>query len=55
MFAVSSLGKERSVRERLYDKPALTWCVFGAIFVLILLFGAYGIGYDASQFIYNQF
>ena len=34
---------------------ALLWCVFGALFVLILLFGAYGIGYDASQFIYNQF
>ena len=55
MFAVSSLGKERSVRERLYDRPILSWCVFGTLFILILLFGAYGIGYDASQFIYNQF
>ena len=55
MFAVSSLSKERSVRERLYDRPILSWCVFGALFVLILLLGAYGIGYDASQFIYNQF
>ena len=55
MFVVSSLGKERSVRDRLYDRPILSWCVFGALFVLILLFGAYGIGYDARQFIYNQF
>lgn len=55
MFAVSSLGKDVSVRDRLYGKPALSWCVFGGLFVLILLFGAYGIGYDASQFIYNQF
>ena len=55
MFAVSSLSKERSVRERLYDRPILSWCVFGTLFILILLFGAYGIGYDASQFIYNQF
>ncbi|MBO7250448.1 MAG: MBOAT family protein [Clostridia bacterium] len=55
MFSVSSLGKEKSIRERLYDRPALSWCVFGALFVLILLFGAYSIGYDASQFIYNQF
>jgi hypothetical protein len=23
--------------------------------VVILLFGAYGVGYDATQFIYNQF
>ncbi len=55
MFAVSSLGKERSIRDRLYDRPALSWCVFGTLFILILLFGAYSIGYDASQFIYNQF
>ena len=27
----------------------------GVLFVSILVFGAYGIGYDASQFIYNQF
>ncbi len=55
MFAVSKAGKERSVRERLYDRPALSWLCFGALFIAIILFGAYSVGYDASQFIYNQF
>ena len=25
------------------------------LFLIVILFGAYGIGYDATQFIYNQF
>jgi hypothetical protein len=29
--------------------------VLAVLIVAIMLFGAYGIGYDASQFIYNQF
>jgi len=29
--------------------------VWYGLFLLVLLFGAYGVGYDASQFIYNQF
>jgi D-alanyl-lipoteichoic acid acyltransferase DltB (MBOAT superfamily) len=55
MFAVSKCGKERSVRERLYEKPWLSAVCFSALFILVILFGAYSIGYDASQFIYNQF
>jgi len=45
-----------SVRERLEKKPALLQygVVFG-LFVLVLVTGVYGHGYDASQFIYNQF
>jgi hypothetical protein len=27
----------------------------GLVFFMILVFGAYGIGYDARQFIYNTF
>ncbi len=30
-------------------------CVWFGLFLLVLLMGAYGIGYDASQFIYNRF
>ena len=55
MFAVSRASKERSVRERLYDRPILSWTLFGLLFILIIMFGAYSVGYDASQFIYNQF
>jgi hypothetical protein len=55
MAFVSSLSAKRSVRERLYDRPILSWTLCGALFVCVIFFGAYGIGYDASQFIYNQF
>ncbi len=52
---VSSLSAKKSVRERLYEKPVLSWTLCGLLLVVVLLFGAYGIGYDAQQFIYNQF
>ena len=55
MAVVASLSMKTSLRERLYEKPILSWVLFGALFIAILLFGAYGVGYDASQFIYNQF
>ena len=52
----SLLGRKGCVREMLYEKPlALRYAVTGVVLMAILLFGAYGIGYDASQFIYNQF
>ena len=52
---VSKLSEKRSVRERLYDRPVLSWVACGALFLAIIMLGAYSIGYDASQFIYNQF
>lgn len=46
----------KSVRESLYNKPAvLTYGIMAALFLVIIVFGAYGVGYDSSQFIYNQF
>ncbi len=42
--------------EQLALRPAaVRYLVFGAMAVAVVLFGAYGAGYDASQFIYNQF
>jgi len=55
MSIVSRLGVKRSVRDRLYDRPVLSAALFGTLLVCVLLFGAYGVGYDATQFIYNQF
>lgn len=44
------------VREALYAKPAAVYYgVMAFLFVLTIIFGAYGAGYDSSQFIYNQF
>ena len=54
-FLVSRAGKETPVRHRVAARPIL-WCLFVCLlFVTVLVFGAYGIGYDASQFIYSQF
>ncbi len=55
VWLVTRRGGEIRLRERVANAPiAYTACVC-ALAVAILLFGAYGIGYDASQFIYNQF
>ena len=48
--------KKGSVREVLYQKPAgWFYGLMAALVLVIIVFGAYGAGYDASQFIYNQF
>ncbi len=52
---VSRLSAKKDLREMLLGKTALSWLLSGALLVVILLFGAYSIGYDASQFIYTQF
>ena len=47
--------KGREFRELLFDKyPLFVLCSVG-LFLATMLFGAYGTGFDASQFIYNNF
>lgn len=56
MFMVSMLQRHGSVREYVAAKPyPVRFLVFSGLFFAVLLFGTYGIGYDTSQFIYNQF
>ncbi len=56
MFAVSCVQERHgSVREVLWEKPVLSYAVFFVLAVAVLTLGVYGVGYDASQFIYNQF
>ena len=48
--------KKGSVRDLIYASPAAwKYIIFGIMTLVIIVFGAYGIGYDQSQFIYNQF
>ena len=49
------LGRETPVHHRAAQKPVVWFAGVCALVVAILIFGAYGIGYDASQFIYQQF
>lgn len=56
LTTVSLIQRKGSVRDRLYKKPAiLRYSVYYVLIVSIIVFGAYGVGYDSSQFIYNQF
>ncbi len=56
MFAVSLYEENKgSVREVLWEKPVLRYTVTIALLLAVLLMGSYGIGYNASDFIYNQF
>jgi len=52
---IGVVTQKRDVREVLYEKPLVNTALAVALFIAIILFGAYGINYDATQFIYNQF
>ena len=48
--------KHGSFRKALAEKPAfLRYSLIFTMFLVVILMGSYGIGYDASNFIYNQF
>ena len=53
MWGVSQLGKKRSVREQLWEKPWLGSLALALVVFAVLVFGTYGLGYDASAFIYG--
>ncbi len=57
MFTVSMIARSGSVRDKLRKKLPMParWVLFTVLLLVIVVFGAYGLGYDASQFIYNQF
>ena len=56
LTSVSLIQRSTSVRDKLYMKPALVrYSVYYILLIAVVVFGAYGVGYDASQFIYNQF
>ena len=58
LMSAVSLFQERggSVRRFLWRKgEGLRFAALFALFLLVLLLGSYGVGYEASNFIYNQF
>jgi hypothetical protein len=55
LTTVSILQARGSVRERLDNRPIVRNAFYYALIICIIIFGAYGVGYDSSQFIYNQF
>ena len=57
MLTVSILQNKGQVRDNIILKRpvAIRLAMFALIALLIAVFGAYGIGYDAGAFIYGQF
>jgi hypothetical protein len=56
LLMVSLAGRSGSVREKLAERPVLLrYATYFIAFLAILILGAYGVGYDSSQFIYSQF
>ncbi|MBP5491794.1 MAG: MBOAT family protein [Clostridiales bacterium] len=57
LIGVSMLSHSGSLRDKMEKKLpfAARWAVFTILLLVIVVFGAYGQGYDAAQFIYNQF
>lgn len=56
LLAVSIIQRKGSVRDKIAKKPyPVKYIIWMGLFVLTLLLGAYGAGYDSSQFIYNRF
>lgn len=56
MFTVSCVQeKHGEVRELIWQRKLLPYVLFTLLAIGILIFGAYGVGYDSAQFIYNQF
>jgi hypothetical protein len=56
MLYVSLASRSISFRDKLAAKPLpVRYVSYFALIIFILIFGAYGVGYDSSQFIYSQF
>lgn len=56
MLTVSLVQKRfGSVRELLWERTGVRYALTVGAFLVVLLMGNYGIGYDAGNFIYNQF
>ncbi len=56
MFCVSMLQRKGSVRLKIRQcRPITRYIIWYGIVLFVVLFGCYGVGYDASQFIYHQF
>ncbi len=56
LITVSLIQRRGPIRERLADGPyGLRYALVAVLILAVIVFGAYGIGFDSSQFIYNQF
>lgn len=56
LWIVSMLQEKMDVLEALNKQNVIfRWAIIYALFFAVLIFGKYGVGYDAASFIYEQF
>lgn len=56
LWAVSLLQRKGSVRDAIAKRPLpLRWCIWYMLLFAVILFGCYGPGYSATEFIYQGF
>lgn len=56
IFAVDLLQRKKGIRDRLMSMPtAARWIITTVFVCFIVIFGSYGMGYDAGSFIYQMF
>ncbi len=53
VFLVCHRSKTKPVLTEISERPWLFGCVCAALILVILIFGSYGIGFDAGDFIYQ--
>ena len=54
VFIVCHRSKTKPVLTEISERPWLYGCVCAALILVIMIFGSYGIGFDAGDFIYQQ-
>lgn len=56
VLCVSLLQRKGSIRDRIMErKLPVRWACMAVLVIAVIVFGSYGIGYDARDFIYLQF
>lgn len=56
LLIVEKIELNGSVRQKLFNQNIFfRWTIIYSLIFLIIIFGCYGVGYDATQFIYGKF
>lgn len=56
LLAVSIMRQKMNVREKLGEQNLIfRWGIYYILLFSIIIFGFYGVGYSASEFIYENF
>ena len=56
LLIVSCLNEKKNVRIRLEEQNIVfRWSILLVLIFAIIIFGQYGVGYDATSFIYGEF